>query len=225
MIYISYKPKTIIQLVKYIIIFYLTSYLFGGIAYSLIYTINPSKILIKNGLFIGTYPIKVISIAIIVSIIMLTISIKILKIKKTTKDIFYKIEIIINKKKTELTAIMDTGNMLKDPISGKPVIIVEKEELNNIIPKKILNNIDKILGGDIQSIENQIEKNFLSRIKLIPYSSLGTKKGILLGIKTDKINIYKEEKISTKENIIIGIYNKKLTPKGEYKALIGMNLI
>ena len=59
MVYISYKPKNIKLLGKQIIIFYLTSFVFGGTAFALLYFIKPQDILIKDGVFIGTYPIKI----------------------------------------------------------------------------------------------------------------------------------------------------------------------
>lgn len=48
---------------------------------------------------------------------------------------------------------------------------------------------------------------------------------MLIGIKAQKLKIRKEENEINNENIIIGIYNKSLTKTGEYRALIGMELI
>ena len=48
---------------------------------------------------------------------------------------------------------------------------------------------------------------------------------MLLGIKADEINIESEEANITKDNVIVGIYDKSLTKRGEYRALVGMNLI
>ena len=57
-IYIAYNPQTVKQLWKSILIFYLTSFVFGGAAFALIYIVKPQDILMKNGLFLGTYPLK-----------------------------------------------------------------------------------------------------------------------------------------------------------------------
>ena len=48
---------------------------------------------------------------------------------------------------------------------------------------------------------------------------------MLLGIKSEYIEVEIEEKITRIENVIIGIYNKSLTKKGEYRVLIGIELI
>ena len=44
-----------------------------------------------------------------------------------------------------------------------------------------------------------------------------------IGIKPEKIEIINEQTEENK-NAIIGIYNKSLTKKGEYNALIGIEL-
>ena len=65
----------------------------------------------------------------------------------------------------------------------------------------------------------------MPRLKVIPFSSLGKQNGMLLGIKAEVIIIKNEEETETKENIIVGIYNKSLTKRGEYRALLGIELM
>jgi len=48
---------------------------------------------------------------------------------------------------------------------------------------------------------------------------------MLLGIKPEYIEIKTEENIKRRENVIIGIYNKSLTKRGEYRILIGIELL
>ena len=45
----------------------------------------------------------------------------------------------------------------------------------------------------------------------------------VVGIKPEQIEII-EEQTKEEKNAIIGIYNKSLTKRGEYQALIGMDL-
>ena len=48
---------------------------------------------------------------------------------------------------------------------------------------------------------------------------------MLLGIKANEIEIENEEEKKISTNVIIGIYDKSLTKRGEYRALIGLELI
>ena len=59
MIYIAFNSKNLKKTFKLLIIFYLTSFAFGGCAFAILYYIKPQNILYQNGKLIGLYPIKV----------------------------------------------------------------------------------------------------------------------------------------------------------------------
>ena len=223
-IFIAFNPQTINKMWKELVLFYLTTFTFGGIATYLIYVLKPEKIVIKNGVFIGNYVLKVIFIGAILGTLILVISFKITKSKISKKDLKRKIKITLNNKSILLDALVDTGNMLKEPITGDSVIIVEKNALYTILPNDILKNIDKILGGDFNGISEEIKDEYMKKLKIIPFSSLGKQNGMLIGIKPQKVEII-DEQIETKNNAIIGIYNKSLTKRGEYNAIIGPELL
>ena len=121
--------------------------------------------------------------------------------------------------------MIDTGNLLKEPITNIPVIVVEQDILFNILPKEILKNTENILSGKIEMIPENIITKYISRLKVIPYRSLGKQNGMLLGIIVQEIEVEAMGKKKKIEKAIIGIYNKKLSKMGEYKALVGLELI
>lgn len=224
-VYIAYNPQTMKKMWKDIVIFYLVSFVFGGVAFSLIYIVKPQEVLMKNGLFLGTYPLKTIALGTIVAFILIILTVKIIKTKISKKDMFCDIEIKINEEVIRTKAMVDTGNLLKEPITNTPVIVVEHTLLYNCMPKEILNNTENILGGDIEKIPKEIREKYMPKLKIIPFSSLGKQNGMLIGIKPAYIEIKNEENSIRRENVIVGIYNKSLTNRGEYRALIGIELI
>lgn len=224
MVHIAYNSKNIKNLLKQLVVFYLTSFAFGGAAFALLYFVRPQDILIRNGVYVGTYPIKIALLGGIVGFIITYIAFKVVKTKLHKKDIIYNIEIHIKEKTLKLKAMLDTGNMLKDPISGMPVIVVEKQELYSILPKKLLDNIDKLIGGEAENLLEQVEeKEIFTRFRMIPFSSVGKQNGIMLGFKSDQVVIEKEDETQMKNNVIIGIFNQSLGKN--YSALIGMDLL
>ena len=60
MVYIAFNPKNKKIFFKQLMIFYLTSFTFGGVAFALLYFVSPQKILMEKGVLIGTYPIKMV---------------------------------------------------------------------------------------------------------------------------------------------------------------------
>ena len=221
MVYVGFKPQNMKNMWKQELIFYLTSFIFGGVALYLIYFIKPQDVFIKNGIFVGEYVLKAIFLGGIIAYIVIKISIKIIKTKINAKDMYCNIKIKLEDKEIKTKAMIDTGNLAKEPITNTPVVIVESSLLEEILPKNILNNIDNILAGKIENIE----QNYISRLRCIPFSSLGKQNGMMLGIKADEILIEKEEERKISRNIIIGIYDKSLTKRGEYRALVGLELI
>lgn len=225
MVYVGFNPQSIKKLFKQVFIFYLTSFVFGGVALYLIYVIKPQNALIRNGMFVGDYVLKVIFLGAIVAFVIIKISIKIIKTKINSKDMYCNIKIKINEQVVSTKAMIDTGNLAKEPITNTPVVIVESSLLYDILPKQILNNLDMILGGDLSKIPEEIQNQYISKLRCIPFSSLGKQNGMLLGIKADEIEVEKEEDKKITKNVIIGIYDKSLTKRGEYRALVGLDLI
>ncbi len=222
MIYIAYKTNNIKELLKKLVYFYLTSFVFGGGALALIYIANTGKISIHNGVIFGKYTLLTIMIGVIVSFIVIIVSFTLIKNKISKKDIVCNITIRINNKKVKAKALIDTGNFLKEPITNIPVIVAEHSLFKNIISDEILENIDNILGGDLNKISENIKDEYIPKMKIIPFSSLGKQNGMLLGIKAQEVIIEHNKKINKIDRLIIGLYNKKLSKKGEYHALVGL---
>ncbi len=234
MVYIAFGAKNFKQLLKQMLIFYLVSFIFGGCTFALIYFIKPENVQIHNGVFVGTYPIKVAIIAGAVAFIITQIAFKINKIKLDRKNQFVNVEIFYKDNVLKTKALLDSGNMLKDPISGMPVAVVEKQELEKIIPEEFLDYVERIMGGDLKFTHDENASNeylkgkfneYLSKIRMVPFMSIGKENGMLIGIRVDKIKLKTDDIKVEKENIIVGIYNKKLTKDNRYNALIGLNLL
>ena len=221
MVYLSFLEENYKLLLKDLMMFYLISFVFGGCSIALIYFISPENVKIQNGVLVGMYPIKVTLIAGVIAFIIIQIAFKITKNKLSSEDMVCTIEIYIGNKNKKIKALIDSGNMLKDPINGYPVLVVEQRKIKEILPQKLLDNINIIEGGDI----NNIEKDFINKIRLIPFSSLGKENGMLIGIKVKKIKVIFKEKEEYIKDVIIGIYNKKLTKEDKYNGLIGLDLL
>lgn len=224
MVFLAFRAKNMKGLFRHLIIFYLTSFAFGGCAFALLYYIRPQDILMKNGIYIGTYPLKIALLGGIVGFTIVNISFKLIKGRISKKDMFCEVEINFNNKAVKVKAMIDTGNLLKDPITGNNVIVVESETLEGIIPREILQNINNMLTTKTDTT-NDIEQEYISRLRLIPFSSLGKQNGMLVGFKPDNIVVDFEEIKKRIDKIIVGIYDKNLSKTGEYKGLVGLNII
>lgn len=220
MVEIAFNPKSIKSFFKYLVIFYLTSFTFGGVAFALIYFVSPENVVFNNGRLVGTYPIKMILLGGILGFIIIVSSFKNIKKKISKTDMLCNIKITIENKSKSLISIVDTGNFLKDPISKAPVIVVNSQSLTGILPGEILDNIKDIINGVNVNIGQYIKK-----IRIIPFSSLGKENGLLLGIKSDISVINYQDNVIIIKDAIIGIYPGILNKENKYQALVGIEAL
>ncbi len=79
-----------------------------------------------------------------------------------------------------LSALMDTGNTLKDPVTGWPVLVVDPaaaEELLGFTGQQLSQPLQTMLSAAVPGL------------RLIPYHSVGQSAGLLLGIKADYVEV------------------------------------
>ena len=224
MVYIAFNPKNIKAIIKELALFYLVSFALGGCAFALLYIVRPQDIFMKDGVYIGTYPIKIALLGGIVGFIITYVAFKVVKTRMNKNELIYEIVLKINEKELTTKVMLDTGNMLKDPISNNPVVLIEKKILYNILPKELLENTKNMLGGDFKNNED-LENEYRTRLRIIPFTSVGKQNGMMLGIKVDEIKIITDIDEIINTNAIVCVYEKEFSKRGKYFGIMGMDLI
>ena len=98
MVYIAYNPKTIKGMLKELVVFYLVSFALGGCAFALLYIVRPQDIFMKDGVYIGTYPLKIALLGGITGFIITYIAFKAVKTRISKNEIIYKAAIKLDEK-------------------------------------------------------------------------------------------------------------------------------
>lgn len=156
-----------------------------------------------------------------IGLIILSISFKLIKNRLKKSEMFCNVEIMYNQKNIKIRAIIDSGNLLKDPITGSSVIVVERKKLAEMIDNKILDNLENIISGEYEILDGE----YISKFRLIPFSSLGKQNGMLLGFKPDWVLIDFDDIQRKMEKVIIAIYDKDITKNGEYAGIVGLEIL
>lgn len=224
MVYIAYNPKNVKAIIKELVVFYLVSFALGGCAFALLYIVRPQDIFMRNGVYIGTYPIKIALLGGIVGFIITYIAFKVVKTRLTKGELIYDMVIKVNNKEVKTKVMLDTGNMLKDPISNIPVALIEKSILYDILPKELLENSKNMIGGDFTESE-ELENEYRTRLRIIPFTSVGKQNGMMLGIKVDEIKVITDVDEIINDNAIVCVHEKEFSKRKKYFGLVGMDLL
>lgn len=169
---------------------------------------NTVSVVIKAGIVYFDIPPKVFLFAFILSYFVLIFFLKVFKNRKNKK--YYIMSVTHNDKTVTVTALFDSGNLLKEPVTGKYVSILEWDY------------VKKLFGAEYEfsDIENHAEE---MKLWVIPFNSLGNSSGMLFAFLADNITIPEEKKIIDKT--FIGIYGGVLSKNNEYHALINAGLL
>ncbi len=124
-------------------------------------------------------------------------------LKKRREDVKEcKVTLLCEEKQLILNALVDSGNMLTEPISGKPVSVIELQSLEKA------------------GIVVQEEK-----CRVIPYHSVGKKNGILMGYEFPKMVVHMENEDRNIEKVIIAVSEDKLFRGGKYEMILHPKLV
>lgn len=120
------------------------------------------------------------------------------------------LDLRIDDKEISLTALVDTGNTLQDPLSGMSVIVAEGACLFPFFQ----NNISL---GDLSHPMLFLERNteYQNRLRLLPYQVVGMQ-GVLLVIKVDEMKV---NGVVISERLV-ALSPTSVSDGGSYHALI-----
>lgn len=126
---------------------------------------------------------------------------------KNGNPILVPVEITHRNQTVNMTALLDTGNTLIDPVSGHPVLVADA-----CTAWKLLGLDQDALNAPVETISRGI----YTGLRLIPYCAIGQPAGMLLGLKVDKLRINGEE-----AQRIVAFAPQRIGQGKDYEALIG----
>lgn len=169
MIIITFSYQNIKYTIKNLEYLYVMSIFLGGALYSLNHMFSVRQegiIFFHNGLGIN------LALSLILAPIILLTYLKQLKKLKQKYAYYYQVELSIEGKTIPITGFLDTGNTLKDPLSNKPIMIVNEKIIKGSSEYKYV-PYETISGTSMLKCIQAEEINI---------KGYGSKKNVLLGL-------------------------------------------
>jgi stage II sporulation protein GA (sporulation sigma-E factor processing peptidase) len=114
-------------------------------------------------------------------------------------------------------ALVDTGNRLRDPLGQGPVLVVEARAVAPLLPVALTDCL-----GAPQPVWEEIARRlegspWAARLRLIPYRSLGTGGGMLIGFRPDRASV--DGRAIAPPPPTLGLSPVPLDPEGRFQGL------
>lgn len=145
--------------------------------------------------------------------------------RKVIPDLLkYKVELHFGNRICRGEGFLDTGNHLRDPLTRRPVVVAEYELLQKCIPRDCRAIIENIHDqNDI--LEALGSSSWANRLRLIPFTSIGQKNGMMVGFRCDQVIVDPGQLSKLYKNLVVGVYLDKLTVEDDYQLLIPSEIL
>lgn len=223
MLVIAFVPCSGRAFLRVFLYLYIVSFAMGGSVIALLYFTSsvPGYLQIYNGalVILGGVHYGWLTVGITMAILLGYGGVVFLRKASLKKTLVYRIRIALNSKSVEVKALLDTGNQLNEPLTKKPVIVIEADALKSLLPQGIIEAVCGKEGTNIFQFTERLSEDWVLRFRWIPYHSVG-KSGSIWGIIPDALEIIDGEKVKRYNHVVLGLLPKKINREGEYQALL-----
>lgn len=190
---ISFGPVRFQALVKMGAVFYCISFLLGGAALAVIFMSGTGGA-VNNGFFyINRGGYLTVAAGAAAGTFMILSVIRFVRKKSRTGSEVFDLTVSLLGRKMDCIGKVDSGNFLREPLSGRPVSLISSREAEKN-------------WGDLY--ENDL---FLSRVRAVPCRSVGCDGSILMAVRCDSLTVHGEGIFGRRkivaENVFMGIYD------------------
>lgn len=128
------------------------------------------------------------------------------------------IELNADARSVKLTALRDSGNTLKDPITNQNVLVAEWQIAKALLPREIGATLTEAQFARPTELLTTLSAGVTAgKWRLIPYRAVGTSGGLLLAMRCDMVQIGKEKQAGG----LVAFSPTAVSDGGGYTALVG----
>ncbi len=203
------------RLLRQGILFVLLTCAFGGgvIAIGLL---GGTGLTLGNGVFYSVLDLKVVLLSAAVCYGVLTLVFQRLGKHSFAAGELVSAKVRIGDRSASFTALVDTGNTLSDPATGRPVMVAEGERAALLFPKE-----RRPLLSDLQDPTLGLTRlgtgEWRARFRLLPFRSVGVDRGLLLAVRVDDLELDGRRR----GPVLVALSPTPVSDGGGYQALVG----
>lgn len=120
---------------------------------------------------------------------------------------YVSVRIMYDGKQADMLALVDTGNTLTDPVTGLSVLVADRAAAETLVG---------LQEGQLEHPLQTLLEGKVPRLRLIPYTAIGQQKGMLLGIRPDRVYMDGRECA-----MVIAFAPQQIGQGKQYHALVG----
>lgn len=212
MLMIAFDCKGILVNLRMIICFYITSLIMVGII---------------TGLYYFTYSkitVGVIVVSLFTGYVALNFFFKEIKTRREKNNYMRTVTIRLMDSSKSIRGFIDTGNELSDPLTGKPVIVVNMQCIKSVLGDELYSNVLSFYNKE-KTYEEILSNHSDINLRVVRFNTISSKGEMMVCIASDDIEItdnFNNKNTAKKitADAIVGLYPRKISQREDYDALL-----
>jgi len=184
---------------------------FGGLAFLCTQVFGTGLLMMDGGAF---YPVSVQALVLMVGSVYLLSCLAFARLGEHASGEIVKICLTLNHRTQTILALRDTGNTLKDPLTGELALVAEWQVAGRFLPE------GKVRAEEFAQpagLMTRLSEEYPAlRFRLLPYRSVGQKNGMLLAVRCQKT-----DGKAVPGSVLVAFSPTPVSDAGNYEALTG----
>jgi len=235
MLLISFPYRRFLAFLQTLCIFYFMAFVFGGGVFGLEYLLSTRSEIVNgilithnDGFGVGTKPTFLIVASGFVLVYFLSRkSYQAIQEPRKIEAFLVEVVVKVSGESVLCRGLVDTGNQLHEPITRIPVMVMEHQLLQHMLPAAI-SSLVKEESAKLESMDaclDSLSAEWQARIRLIPFRSVSRGMDFMVAIKPDAVTIVQNGLRFETERVLIGLNPIALAADGKYQAIVHPALI
>ncbi len=188
---------------------------FGGLMLAMLHVFGVSLTLLGG---VAYYPVSGLALLLTAAAVYILTRTVFARLAEHTGGELVPITLRCGPKTVKLTALRDSGCTLKDPVTGRGVLVAEWQTARALLPPEAAAPLSAAqFSRPADLLPRLSSKAAGGRWRLIPYRAVGTAGGLLLAMQCDQMEVGKQ----TVSGALVAFSPTPLSDGGGYTALIG----
>lgn len=134
--------------------------------------------------------------------------------------VFLALTVSLDGRSVTVPAMVDTGNELRDPLTGEPVLILGGHLAGRLLGEAAAAAVAVGADDAVAGAASLAEIGLGHRIRLIPYTTVGRQGGLLLALRPDRVTFVLGTEPVEAGPVFIAFHREPLSADGAYEALV-----
>lgn len=144
MVVVSFGFSGIKRFVWQVCLFYFVSFAFGGVSFGMMCLLNRNGFGVVDGAFVGNFNLIWVMLAAFMGFAWVVVV-----LKRKSRHVIEDVIISVGGRVVGVKVLLDTGNLLREPYGNRPVLIVEKRAVRDILDDGVWDSFHEVLSGEL----------------------------------------------------------------------------